>query len=555
MRPGNTAFRSTRSTTALLAGAVFVVGACVGIIIWVLGVATSSIDNAQQDGERMLLHTVFDSYQQKIAEGVSDYSNWTEIYDNFMQKRDAAWEKENLGPYIVKTFDIDFVFVTSNDGSIVYAYSRGGGENTAVSQADKATLAALTRAAPKVKNSEQAAAASGVVEFGGTAGFAAVATIRPTTTAGIQTGIVTKYNLVEIRPLDPQLLSTIGKNFGVNGLSITRAPGTGTVLRGVTNAPSGFAVTWTPKGLGQRLFSKVLPAVITIGVLLLAGILALMTFWRRIIEHIRSHEARALNAEIETTRARAVAAEEIARNKSAFIANMSHELRTPLNAIIGFSEFVESETLGPIGTPKYREYVTIIKDSGHHLLRIINDILLVSKVEAGKFAPKMENMQIADALQNTLRMMQVVAAKRNITLNTGECACHAVVFADRQALQQIFINVLSNAIKFSPEGSSVEIQCTGADSDGIVRLTVTDHGCGIPPETMRELGKPFVQAEEAYTRSYSGTGIGLAICYRLAATMGITIDVQSTVGEGTTVTILIRGQSAGTATPEKVEAA
>jgi signal transduction histidine kinase len=554
-RRAGTAFHILRSTTVLIVGAVTIVCACLGIILWVLGVATSSVDDAQQDGDHRLMHTVFETYQQKLAEGVSDYSNWTEIYDNFMLKRDASWERENLGPYIVKTFDIDYVLVTSNDGAVVYAYSRKQGEKTTLSQADLATLAALTRAAPKVETSEQKAVASGVVELDGSAGFAAVATIRPTTVAGIQAGIVTKYNLVEIRTLSPRLLATTGRNFGVTGLAVTRAPDTGIVLRGIANAPSGFALTWTPKGLGQRLYDRVLPAVVVIGALLLLGFLALIAFWWRIVDHIRAHEARALNAEIETTRARAAAAEEMTRNKSAFIANMSHELRTPLNAIIGFSEFMESEPLGPMGVPKYLEYVKLIANSGHHLLRIINDILLISKVEAGKFAPQMESMQISDVLRDCLQMMEVVAARRNITLNTSACACHAIVLADRQALRQIFINVLSNAIKFSPDHSSVEIECTGADAIGNVLLRITDHGCGMPPETLRELGKPFVQAEAAYTRKFEGTGIGLAICYRLAAAMGVSIDVKSAVGAGTTVTILIGGLRTESAPRAKVEAA
>lgn len=549
------ALHVTRLTAVLVGGTAAIVVACIVVILWVLNVASASVDATEANGERRLLRSVFDTYQNNLSRGVADYASWDELYTNFTGTRRSNWEKENLGPYIARTFGVDLVAVTSDNGSVVYRYSKDRHDNASISPADSDTLARLTLLASKTKLPDTASPISGVIEFNNIASLVSASPILPT--SPIRSSDRSGFSLVEIRAIDSQFLSKIENDFGIVGLHATRSLATGVALRTPMNTASGLVLTWTPSKVGHRLFMRVLVPVVAVGILMLVGFLGLAALWRKIVDHIRANETRVLNAEIETTRAQAHAAGEMARNKSAFIANMSHELRTPLNAIIGFSEFIERETLGPIGVPKYREYIADINKSGHHLLKIINDILLVSKIEVGKFKPKMENLPLADILNDSVQMLEVIAARRKIRLNTSRFSYHPMVYADGRALRQILINVISNAVKFSPEDETVDIECTGTDSNGAVDLRVVDRGCGIPPETLRELGKPFVQAEGTYSRKFDGTGLGLAICYRLAEQMGASIDVTSAMKVGTTVRILIKGAQAKprAATPETVEAA
>ncbi|MGE3933542.1 MAG: sensor histidine kinase [Rhodospirillaceae bacterium] len=250
---------------------------------------------------------------------------------------------------------------------------------------------------------------------------------------------------------------------------------------------------------------------------------------------LAAHDAR---QQIRDNHTRALAAEEASESKSLFIANMSHELRTPLNAIIGFSEFIDSGILGPVGNPRYGEYVRDITSSGRHLLAIVNNLLLFAKMEAGQHRAEVEPFDIAAELGVVQRMLQIEADRRGVALSVAP-ATPAMVEADAQSLRQILINVIGNAIKFSDHGGAVRIALDAAASEGPVELRVADSGCGIPAVTLAQLGNPFVQAEGVFARRHQGTGLGLAICFGLAEAMGASIRVASRAGAGTTVTVAL----------------
>jgi PAS domain S-box-containing protein len=224
------------------------------------------------------------------------------------------------------------------------------------------------------------------------------------------------------------------------------------------------------------------------------------------------------------------------RSKSEFLANVSHELRTPLNAIIGFSEIMQHEMFGALTQPQYREYIKDIRDSGVHLLQIINDILDLSKIEAGKFELHLEDFRLADAVESCLRLVRDRAAANRIGLRTDLAADLPFLRGDVRAVKQIMINLLSNAVKFTPAGGRVTIG-TRLAPDGEILLTVSDTGIGIAPENIEKALAPFSQVDNALTRKYSGTGLGLPLVRRLAELHGGAIRIDSKLGEGTTVTV------------------
>lgn len=229
------------------------------------------------------------------------------------------------------------------------------------------------------------------------------------------------------------------------------------------------------------------------------------------------------------------AAEQAYAAKSRFLANMSHELRTPLNAIIGFSDMIQRQMLGPLGSDKYVDYATSIKDSGEHLLDLITDILDMSKIEAGKYELDLEKIQLGTVVNTAMRMIESRAQEGVITLESHITTEEPVIVADRRAVMQILLNVLSNAVKFTEPGGKITAMCEEFENHVTVR--VTDTGIGIPANKLSAVMRPFEQVSTAFTRNHEGSGLGLAITKELAELHGGMLALESTIGQGTTVSL------------------
>jgi two-component system, cell cycle sensor histidine kinase PleC len=227
-------------------------------------------------------------------------------------------------------------------------------------------------------------------------------------------------------------------------------------------------------------------------------------------------------------------AEEANQTKSKFLANMSHELRTPLNAIIGFSEIMESGMFGTLGSEKYQEYCHDILTSGHYLLEVINDILDMSKIEAGRMKLDMETLDLSKTLAESLRVVSGRADDKNLVVSADIEGTTSVV-ADRRAIKQIIVNLLSNAVKFTPDGGKVTVR-SRVLRDSIV-LMIADTGIGIAPHSLARLGRPFEQVESQLTKTYHGSGLGLAIARSLTHLHGGTMRLRSKLGTGTVVCV------------------
>lgn len=224
------------------------------------------------------------------------------------------------------------------------------------------------------------------------------------------------------------------------------------------------------------------------------------------------------------------------RAKSSFLANMSHELRTPLNAIIGFSEMIKNQTFGPVNNPKYEEYVGDIHFSARHLLDIINDVLDMSKIEAGKVNLMETEVEVEDVMRSVGRIMQTRAQAAQVSLRTDIPQGLPHMKADQRLLRQILINLVSNAVKFSPPGADVYIRARVGNDNGLL-IEVSDQGSGIPADKLRYVMEPFGQVGDPRSFKGQGTGLGLPLAKAMVELHDGHMDLQSREGSGTTVTM------------------
>ena len=229
-------------------------------------------------------------------------------------------------------------------------------------------------------------------------------------------------------------------------------------------------------------------------------------------------------------------AEDASRAKSRFLANMSHELRTPLNAILGFSEVMAHQMFGQLG-PRYVDYAQLIHESGEHLLGLINSILDMSKIEAGRLELQRERFDLGEVAVQSIRFVRFIAERNGVRLEDAVDPSVRHVFADKRAVTQILINLLSNGVKFTPRGGTVRVEATLIGRD--LEISVADTGVGIDEADLKRLGQPFEQVDSEYTRAKEGTGLGLALVRALAHLHGGTMTIESLLGEGTTVRVLL----------------
>ncbi|MBN9532028.1 MAG: hypothetical protein J0H10_01545 [Alphaproteobacteria bacterium] len=242
-----------------------------------------------------------------------------------------------------------------------------------------------------------------------------------------------------------------------------------------------------------------------------------------------------LARELEETRDEALRkrfeAETANASKTAFLANMSHELRTPLNAILGFSEIIAQECFGSVGSPRYKEYAGDIHSSGAHLLSLINDLLDVAKIEAGRMEIEPNPLEVRRTFETALKIMSMKTREKRQELLIDVDVDAPPLIADERALKQILINLVSNAIKFTPEGGRIVV-VGGLAPGGDFQIMVEDNGPGIPQEKLDRIFKPFSQVDNRYDRQAGGTGLGLALVRGLAELHGGRAWLESEPGKG-----------------------
>jgi signal transduction histidine kinase/ActR/RegA family two-component response regulator len=240
------------------------------------------------------------------------------------------------------------------------------------------------------------------------------------------------------------------------------------------------------------------------------------------------------------------------RIKDEFLATMSHELRTPLNSILGMSELLLEQRRDPLSAQQQRA-LSIVESSGRHLLELINDILDVSKIEAGKLVFHPETVEIAQICQASLTFVKTQAMKKSIKLTLEKDKTVSKIHADPQRLKQILINLLTNAVKFTPDHGQVTLEVQADADQDLIQFHVIDTGIGIAVEDLKQLFQPFVQVESKLNRKFEGTGLGLALVQKLTDLQGGSVDVESTVGKGSRFTINLKMGQAFVARQETLE--
>lgn len=221
---------------------------------------------------------------------------------------------------------------------------------------------------------------------------------------------------------------------------------------------------------------------------------------------------------------------------SKLLANMSHELRTPLNAVIGFSEMMKDDILGPVNNPRYKRYAADIHVSGQHLLRIVDDILDMAKIESGAFELSEHDLDVAGTVEASLRLVKDRAERGGLTLSAEIPENVPLLRADRRLVKQILLNLLTNAVRFTPEGGKVTVKA-GMNAAGALWIAVTDTGLGIPEDQIAKALQPFGQLHGSLSRRDRGTGLGLSLVKRFVEVHGGTLELRSEVGAGTAVTV------------------
>lgn len=516
-------------TTILAVLVVAIVAIAAGLLATLLQASADRLDRQQLASEKVIVRSVVKRQLAKLEANVRDYALWDDMYDRFLRKSDSRWDVENLGRYGTATFQLDHVLVIAADGSIAYSYAAKSDSAVTVSEVDQKLLKTIALPLIADSRSGQLHGASGVVEYAGEPQFVAVHPIGVSSEKRKARGEVPNFALVYMKTIDADYLATVAQDFSLGGLAVPMS-GWLDPLQGPVGILPVYGFTWNSSPGGKQFISDATGMLMTVAPVVAAMLIALALGWVAVINQARDAEVRSVQAQVE-------AAEETSRAKSLFIANMSHEFRTPLNAVNGLSELIKNDTLD-LGVPeKYREYAGDIMASGQHLLRIVNNLLLFSKIEAKQHQSSLEPVSLAEEVTSTYRMLRVLAEQRGVQLTCQYIPASVLVTADRQALVQIVVNVVGNALKFSQANSQVSVEFAVMRELGLCDLRVVDQGCGIPEKTLQQLGQPFVQADGVYSRREQGTGLGLAICLKLAAQMGSRLTIDSVEGKGTTVTL------------------
>ncbi len=536
--------RAQRAGAALLA--LLLIGGA--LVIALIVSAARGQDRIAAEKSVELVRVALEIRERNTALTVKDYAWWTEAVRNLVDTPDAAWAYGHIGPTSYDSIGMKLVTVIDAAGQQTFTFVRGEAAAFDIMSPEAVGLQPLiagARAAPPL----EPVPATGFIKVGDQLFSVALAALTVAKGDPLLPGERPRSLLLFGRPLDAEAIDEIASEFKIDGLVLVAPDGIGErtslPLKTVDGNLVG-ALAWTPEQPGDATIRRM---IIPVGATILGLALLSLIILSQIRQVDRTRRENQHNLEIiEAKNLELVAARDEAeyanRAKSQFLAVMSHELRTPLNAIIGFSEIMFAEPYGPLGDNRYKQYVQDIHGSGGHLLSIINDILDLSKIEAGQAELNEEEVDLAALTASVVRIMQERAATAGLAFLCESGEGLPWVRADRRALKQILLNLLSNAVKFTPKGGQVGLRMAVDDDRGL-RMIVYDTGIGIDPQDIPRAMAAFGQVDASWSRRYEGAGLGLPISRALIRLHDGTLEIASEPGMGTTVTVRLPPQRVG----------
>lgn len=480
------------------------------------------ITKTEQEAADHLIRSYLGNSSAEIGSLARDYGLWDDAYLNTTVTRNMSWIDKNIGPSNRLEDRVHGMAYVANDGTIVAQYTRN--QNPAFRITSENFSGGLKRLVDKATkfSPEHPDDISYVGKIGSFPALIAAMTLTPLS-KNVKLNIPPSQREIIVfwRILDKPELEKITESLNLQDLHVSDAWTENSIPLHDYNGNITTYFHWTIKPTKSKYIADAIYVRILMFLFLGAG--SLLSY-NQIRDLVRNMEDNRRQAETGN------------RMKSEFLATMSHELRTPLNSIIGFSEVLDSEAQGSLNE-KQKEYLSYIHTSGKHLLAIINDILDLSKIEAGKYELFEHDTNIIDIMDQSLALMRAAVAAKNITLTTDFDENTPDLFADERAIKQMLLNLLSNAIKFTPENGNVTASVKLSPS-GQVIVEVADNGIGISQDKIYQIRQPFIQEQSHKTRDHQGTGLGLAITEALMKLHGGSLDIVSSVGKGTRVALI-----------------
>jgi len=478
--------------------------------------AASEQDDLSISSDRSILSQELDSKAQTLESFATDNAWWDSAVRKLLLSEDIEWLEGVLGTSVQDINFVDGTLALRADLSIVFSAEHQSSMLKSISPSLLLKVG-LARELTKldIRGDTNLHSSAGLLLADGKLIAYGASLVRPNHSAQFKEPLSNKRPIVVFyNILSDTDIKELGNKTLINNLRFSVVqPETAARLpvQGASDTALGWLV-WDAKNPGtQMALDMVGPAV----VLLILVFAAMVHFTRQAAGFVNGLE-------------------QANKSKSSFLASMSHEVRTPLNSILGFTELMSMELFGKIEGEKNKEYLQLIKSSGEHLLAIINDILDISKLEAGRFDVYAEKISPALIVHECSKMVETSALERDIVL-TSKCE-PVTIYSDERIMRQILLNILSNAVKFTQKNGAVHV--TGEPRGDHYQIQVIDNGVGMNAAEIEVAFATFGQVQNEYTRSHGGTGLGLPLVKRFMMLLDGDMDITSKPGEGTTVTLI-----------------